>query len=140
MDEEAFLKKGWQRVVEISGLGKSPQFPSDLGSFRRKTEKIRKHPESPLNALRQLQSATTIRFRIFGCHGLHPFRSFRPQTVRYDSTLGSKPLSDQCFSLRNQVRRGIALQHDRVYSCYVSETSQFLPFVDCEQDEPDLWQ
>jgi hypothetical protein len=45
MDEESLFKNGWERIIEIGRLGKSSKFFGDLGSLRRKPEKIRKYAE-----------------------------------------------------------------------------------------------
>ena len=69
MDEQTFLKKRRQRIVEVGGLGKSPQLLGDLGSFGREAEKIRQHSESLADALFQFRLWNTRQFSIFGCHG-----------------------------------------------------------------------
>jgi len=51
INEETFLKERWQGTVEVGGLGKSPQFLSDLRSFGREAEKIRKHSKSFADAI-----------------------------------------------------------------------------------------
>src|ERR1700687_6476705 len=69
MDEETFLKKGWQRIVEVGGLGKFPQFLSDLGSLGREAQKIWQHSASLGDALYQLRRATTRPFSLSERHG-----------------------------------------------------------------------
>src|SRR5450432_2214946 len=54
VDEKAFLKDGGQRIIEVSGLGETPQFFGDLEGLGRKTEKIGKDPESLFYATRKI--------------------------------------------------------------------------------------
>jgi len=51
VDKKTLLKKGWQRIIEVSSFCESPQFLSDLGSFRRKAKEVGKHTESLLYAI-----------------------------------------------------------------------------------------
>src|SRR5208283_2104233 len=51
VNEKPLLKDGGKRIVEIGSLCESPQFLSDLGSFRRKAKEVGKHTESLLYAI-----------------------------------------------------------------------------------------
>jgi hypothetical protein len=46
INEKPFLKNGWEGVVQVGDLRKSPELLCDLGSFGRKLEEIRKDPET----------------------------------------------------------------------------------------------
>src|SRR5580704_9098390 len=50
VDEEALLKNGGERIVEVGSFCESPKFLSNLGSLRCEAEEIRKNPESLLYA------------------------------------------------------------------------------------------
>src|ERR1700733_7586560 len=65
INEEAFLKKGWQGIIEVCGLSKSPKFLSDLGCFGRKAKEIWQHAEPLFNPRFQVRRAIISGFRVF---------------------------------------------------------------------------
>jgi hypothetical protein len=44
--EETFLKKGWQRVIQVRELGKSPEVFSDIQVARPEPEEIRQNAKA----------------------------------------------------------------------------------------------